>query len=230
MRAVMGCCVLSCVPRAALAPSPASPHRGPALARPCLSLSPAGVPHLQHGFARLPWQPVRHRVMDRRGRIVPHASRHRSRASVVACDQTRQQGLDVTCVEAMRTAFAAVCTSLSPRQGGVRRPPPRRARGCNLPRLRPRLFGCLLPQGGRRKCATGGDRVCDCSPTRRAMHAEPAHEIGPGRRLGTADGVSNVDRDGNHAVYRTAVQVFPSAFDTRPTRRSSSRPRTRWSI
>src|SRR4029450_12254171 len=72
----------------------------------------------------------------------------RSRADVVACDQAKQQGLDVTCVEAMRTAFAAVCTSLSPRQGGVRRPPPRRARGCNLPRLRPRLFGCLLPQGG----------------------------------------------------------------------------------
>jgi hypothetical protein len=154
----------------------------------------------------------------------------RSRADVVACDQAKQQGLDVTCVEAMRTAFAAVCTSLSPRQGGVRRPPPRRARGCSLPRLRPRLFGCLLPQGGRRKCATGGDRACDCSPTRRAMHAEPAHEIGHGRRLGTADGVSNVDMDVHHAVYRTAVQVFTSAFDTRPTRRSSSRHRTRWSI
>jgi len=62
------------------------------------------------------------------------------------------------------------------------------------------------------------------------MHAEPEHEIGQGRRLGTADGVSNVDRDGNHALYRKAVQVFTSTFDTRPTRRSSSRHRTRWSI
>src|SRR5262249_47820312 len=48
------------------------------------------------------------------------------------------------------------------------------------------------------------------------MHAEPKHEIGQGRRLGTADGVSNVDRDGHHALYRTAVQVFTSTFDTRP--------------
>ena len=28
------------------------------------------------------------------------------------------------------------------------------------------------------------------------MHAEPEHEIGHGRRLGTAGGVSNVDIDG----------------------------------
>jgi len=38
MRVVMGCWVLSCLPSAALAPSPASPHRGPALARLCLYL------------------------------------------------------------------------------------------------------------------------------------------------------------------------------------------------
>jgi hypothetical protein len=54
------------------------------------------VPNLQHGFDRLPWQHVRHRVMDRRVRIVPHASHHRSRAGVVAFDQAKQQGLDVT--------------------------------------------------------------------------------------------------------------------------------------
>ena len=152
----MGCCALRCAPRAALSPCPASPHRGPALERPCLHRSPAGVPHLQHGFARFPGQHVRHRVMDHRVRIVPHASRHRSRAGVGACDQAQQQGLDVTCVEAMRTALSAVCTFLPPHQGEVRRHPPRRTRGCNLPRLRTRVLCCLLPQGGawwRRRAA-----------------------------------------------------------------------------
>ena len=96
MRAVMGCRVLRCVPRAARAPSPASPHRGPALARPCLHREPAGGPHLQHGCDPFPWQHVRHRVMGRRVRIGPHASRHRSRAGVGACDQAKQEGLDVT--------------------------------------------------------------------------------------------------------------------------------------
>src|SRR5712691_6428629 len=41
MREVMGCWVLSCASSAALSPSPASPRRAPALARPCLHLSPA---------------------------------------------------------------------------------------------------------------------------------------------------------------------------------------------
>jgi hypothetical protein len=54
------------------------------------------VPHLQHGFARFPCQHVRHRIMDRRVRIVPHASRHRSRAGVGEFDQAQQKGLDVT--------------------------------------------------------------------------------------------------------------------------------------
>jgi hypothetical protein len=57
--------------RCAFTVSGAYPHRGPALALPCLHLSPAGVPHLQHGFDRFPCQHVRHRVMDRRVRIVP---------------------------------------------------------------------------------------------------------------------------------------------------------------
>ena len=124
MRAVMGCWVLSGLPSAALAPAPASPHRGPALEHPCLPLSPAGGPHLQHDCDPFPYQHVRHRVMDHCVRIVPHAARHRSRAGVGACDQAQQQGLDVTCVEAMRTAFSTVGTSLPPHQGGVRRPPP----------------------------------------------------------------------------------------------------------
>jgi hypothetical protein len=54
------------------------------------------VPNLQHGFDRFPCQHVRHRVMDRCVRIVPHESRHRSRAGVVEFDQAKQKGLDVT--------------------------------------------------------------------------------------------------------------------------------------
>jgi hypothetical protein len=54
------------------------------------------VPHLQHGVERFPCLHVRHRVMDRRVRIGPHASRHRARAGVAAFDQAKQQGLDVT--------------------------------------------------------------------------------------------------------------------------------------
>jgi hypothetical protein len=56
------------------------------------SLARWGV-DLQHGVERLPWQHVRHRVMERRVRIAPHASRHRSRAGAGEFESATQKGL-----------------------------------------------------------------------------------------------------------------------------------------
>ena len=50
---------------------------------------------LQHGFDRFSCQHVRHRVMDRRVRSLPHALRKRSRAGAVECNEAQQKGLSV---------------------------------------------------------------------------------------------------------------------------------------
>ena len=142
------------------------------------------------------------------------------------------------CCRACRTAWSpegAVCTSLHPRQGGVRRHPPRRARGCNLPRLRTRCSVLSAPAGWAWcAVATAPPQAGSVGDRHRLMRPEEGADVAHRQRdlvrrvLPRVQAHLRVRRQ-MHGLHRDGVRVRRHVVGQHQDRRLALRARNRGS-